>query len=51
MGYAGRLRRGACTTREGCDRLYDELHAPLVAAGVDGVKIDVQSGCRPWGVG
>ena len=42
---------GLCTTREGCDRLYDELHAPLVAAGVDGVKIDVQSGVPAMGGG
>ena len=32
-------------------RFYDGLHAPLAAAGVDGVKIDVQSGVGALGGG
>ena len=30
-------------------KLYDQLHAPLVEAGVDGVKVDVQSGVASLG--
>jgi len=40
---------GMLTTQKDIDVFYKHMHAPLVAAGVDGVKIDVQSGVSAVG--
>ena len=42
---------GLASTEADAASLYDAMHAPLVAAGVDGVKIDVQSGVPAMGGG
>ena len=42
---------GVMTTKEDLDKFYTLLHTPLVEAGVDGVKVDVQSGVSSAGDG
>ena len=42
---------GVMTTKEDLDNFYTHLHTPLVEAGVDGVKVDVQSGVSSAGDG
>jgi raffinose synthase len=42
---------GMITDKEDLAKFYQHLHKPLVAAGVDGVKVDVQSGVSAAGSG
>jgi raffinose synthase len=42
---------GLLSTESDLAKFYNHLHAPLVAAGVDGVKVDVQSGVSAVGDG
>ena len=42
---------GLLSTESDLANFYNHLHAPLVAAGVDGVKVDVQSGVSAVGDG
>lgn len=42
---------GMITKEDDLRKFYEHLHAPLVAAGVDGVKVDVQSGVTAAGSG
>lgn len=42
---------GMMTDEEDLAKFYKHLHAPLVEAGVDGVKVDVQSGVSAAGSG
>jgi len=42
---------GLMTNEEDLDKFYAKLHAPLVEAGIDGVKVDVQSGVSAAGGG
>jgi len=42
---------GAMTSEEDLEKFYTHLHTPLVDAGVDGVKVDVQSGVSSAGDG
>jgi len=42
---------GIMTSKEDLDKFYSHLHAPLVEAGIDGVKVDVQSGVSSAGGG
>ena len=42
---------GLVTRENHATRFYAALHAPLVASGVDGVKVDVQSGVGAMGGG
>jgi raffinose synthase len=42
---------GMITKAEDLKKFYEHIHAPLVEAGVDGVKVDVQSGVTAAGSG
>lgn len=42
---------GMITDKEDIATFYEHLHKPLVSAGVDGVKVDVQSGVSAAGSG
>ena len=42
---------GVITSANQLDQFYRKLHSPLAAAGVDGVKVDVQSGVPALGGG
>jgi len=42
---------GMITREEDLKKFYEHIHAPLVKAGVDGVKVDVQSGVTAAGSG
>jgi raffinose synthase len=42
---------GVVTNKEDLEKFYTHLHTPLVEAGVDGVKVDVQSGVSSAGDG
>ena len=42
---------GIMSTEQDLDKFYDHIHTPLVEAGVDGVKVDVQSGVSAAGDG
>lgn len=42
---------GVMTTKSDLEKFYELLHTPLVEAGVDGVKVDVQSGVSAAGDG
>ena len=42
---------GMITKEEDLKKFYEHIHAPLVEAGVDGVKVDVQSGVTAAGSG
>lgn len=42
---------GLISNKEDLAKFYRMLHAPLIAAGVDGVKVDVQSGVSAAGGG
>jgi raffinose synthase len=42
---------GVMTNKDDLEKFYTNLHTPLVEAGVDGVKVDVQSGVSSAGDG
>ncbi|CAB9520651.1 Galactinol--sucrose galactosyltransferase [Seminavis robusta] len=42
---------GVMTNKDDLEKFYTHLHTPLVQAGVDGVKVDVQSGVSSAGDG
>jgi raffinose synthase len=42
---------GMITKEDDLQKFYEHIHAPLVEAGVDGVKVDVQSGVTAAGSG